>query len=84
MRIRTVRFAVAAALTMASALLAGCERPQAATGSKSDQPPHVGTTATAYADKGWQAGDRNAWSQHLRTRAQYGQNEYSRPSGSSQ
>ncbi len=61
-------------------LLAGCsEKPQTATGIKSDQPPYTGTGGTGFTDAGWSSGDRNAWAQHLRARAQYGQNEYSRP-----
>lgn len=77
----TLRTTLALGAALAAALLAGCERPQAATGSRSDQPPYSGTTATAFAAPGWQAGDRAAWAQHLRARAQYGQNEYSRPPG---
>ncbi|TSE25240.1 hypothetical protein Tsedi_01486 [Tepidimonas sediminis] len=79
MRTRPIALTVGAVLAVA--VLAGCERPQTATGSKSDQPPYRGSTAPAFADAGWQAGDRNAWAQHLRARAQYGQNEYSRPPG---
>lgn len=81
---RTRPIALTLGAVLAAALLAGCERPQTATGSKSDQPPYRGSSATAFADSGWQAGDRNAWSQHLRARAQYGQNEYSRASGTAQ
>ncbi|MDM7457035.1 MAG: hypothetical protein P3W97_007255 [Tepidimonas sp.] len=77
MRTRPIALCVGAVL--AAALLAGCDRPQTATGIKSDQPPYRGSTANAFVAPGWQAGDRNAWAQHLRARAQYGQNEYSRP-----
>lgn len=70
-------------MTAAAAwLLAACgERPQTASGSKADAAPYSGTTAPAYAAAQWPAGDRNAWAQQLRARTQYGQNEYSRPSG---
>lgn len=81
---RTRSFPCTVGALLAVAVLTGCERPQTATGSKSDQPPYRGTTATAFADAGWQAGDRTAWAQHLRARAQYGQNEYSRPGGAPQ
>lgn len=65
--------------------LAGCgEKPQTATGIKSDLPPYTGTGGTAFADRGWASGDKNAWAQHLRARAQYGQNEYSRPASATQ
>ena len=77
------RFGVGALAVVAA--LAGCgEKPQTATGIKSDQPAYTGTVGTAFAASGWQAGERNSWAQHLRVRAQYGQNEYSRPSAATQ
>lgn len=76
--------ALVAALA-ATALLAGCgERPQTATGIKSDQPPYTGSVGSAFRDAGWSGGDKTAWAQHLRARAQYGQNEYSRPVSTTQ
>ncbi|MDM7462856.1 hypothetical protein LCC91_08940 [Tepidimonas taiwanensis] len=79
-RLTTTVGAVALALS-----LAACgEKPQTATGIKSDQPPYTGTGGTAFADRGWSAGDKTAWAQHLRVRAQYGQNEYSRPASATQ
>ena len=63
--------------------LAGCgEKPQTASGIKSDQPPYTG--GSPFAERGWTAGDKTAWAQHLRARAQYGQNEYSRPASAAQ
>lgn len=78
------RTAALGAVALATAL-AGCgEKPQSATGVKSDQPAYTGTGGTAFTDRGWQSGDKNAWAQHLRARAQYGQNEYSRPASATQ
>jgi hypothetical protein len=31
-----------------------------------------------YTDPGWQAGDKAGWSNHLKARAQYGQNDHAR------
>ncbi len=47
-------------------------------GVKQDGAPHAGVGASQYAAPGWKAGDRNGWEQQLRTRAAYGQNEYTR------
>ena len=69
------------ALLGAALALAACgEQPQQLGGVKSDQPAHQGVGSSPYAQPGWQAGDANAWAQQLRSRAQYGQNEYSRAS----
>jgi hypothetical protein len=58
--------------------LAGCgEKPQAVVAAKSGSPSHAGT-GTGYQAPGWKAGDASSWNEQLRTRAQYGQNEYSR------
>jgi hypothetical protein len=79
------RIGAVLAAVLATTVLAGCgERPQTASGIKSDQPPHAGSVHTGFVDRGWTAGDRQAWAQHLRARAQYGQNEYSRPASASQ
>ena len=65
--------------------LAGCgEKPQTASGIKSDQPPYTGAGGSPFVDRGWTAGDKTSWAQHLRARAQYGQNEYSRPASAAQ
>jgi hypothetical protein len=61
--------------------LAACGEPaQSLTGSgvKQDAAPHTGVGASQYAEPGWKAGDRNSWEQQLKTRAVYGQNEYTR------
>jgi hypothetical protein len=61
-------------------LLAACtEKPQTAATRKADQAPY----ATAHGDftaGSWKQGDATAWEQQLRSRAQNGQNEYSRAS----
>ncbi|MDR6537421.1 hypothetical protein [Variovorax soli] len=77
--------AIAALLLPAAALLAACgEKPQTnAEGVKVDAVPWSGTgdkpnTGTAFTAPGWQAGNRTAWEQQLKTRAQNGQNDYTR------
>ena len=63
--------------TAALLALAACsEKPQTAATHKADVEPWQGSQ-TAFAAKGWQAGDKPAWEQQLRNRSQ-GQNEYSR------
>jgi len=60
--------------------LAGCgEKPQTASGRKSDQAAWQGTANTSRADTGWTAGDRESWALHMQKRAQ-DQNEYTRTS----
>jgi len=72
-------------LAAASALLAACgEKPQTnAEGVKLDAAPWSGTgaqpgTGTAFTAQGWKVGDKDAWQQQLKTRAQNGQNDYTR------
>ncbi|WP_143684851.1 hypothetical protein [Variovorax sp. KK3] len=79
---RPVHLAAAAA---ALALLAACgEKPQTnAEGVKLDAAPWTGTgtkadTGTAFTASGWKVGDKAAWEQQLKTRAQNGQNDYTR------
>lgn len=52
------------------------EKPQTL-GTKNDATAFSGVT-NAFAAPGWQAGDKNSWEQHLRTRAQYGMNDNTR------
>ena len=70
-----------AALLIAAACLglAACsDKPQTAQGMQvNDAPPHAGASQ-AFTDAGWKAGDKTAWEQQLKTRAQAGQNEYNR------
>ncbi|HZY17557.1 MAG TPA: hypothetical protein VFE82_03700 [Ramlibacter sp.] len=67
-------------LLAAAAALAACgEKPQTASGVKSDAALYSGTgTAMPFSAAGWKAGDRTSWEQQLRTRAQMGQNDYTK------
>ncbi|WP_422823900.1 hypothetical protein [Variovorax robiniae] len=68
----------------ATAVAACSEKPQTnAEGVKHDAVPWSGTgtaanTGTAFSAPGWKVGDKTAWEQELKSRAQYGQNEYTR------
>ena len=67
-----------ALLTAAVMVLAACgDKPQSAGGVKSDTAAVQGTS-NAFNAPGWKAGDKTAWEQQLKTRAQAGQNEYNR------
>ena len=67
-------------MVVASALaLAACgEKAQDRAGIRSDKPAQAGTGVAAFTDAGWTAGDKASWSNHLRTRAQYGMNDHRR------
>lgn len=79
---------LAAALFAASWLLSACgEKPQTnAEGVKHDAAPWTGTANgtqkeggdTAFTAPGWKVGDKASWQEQLKTRAQNGQNEYTR------
>lgn len=62
---------------LASLLTACGERPQALGAGKLDTAPYSGT-GKAFADGGWQQGDKASWESHMKARSQYGQNDYSR------
>lgn len=67
-------------LAAASALLAlaACgEKPQTGAAIRGDAPAYAGT-GSAFMQSGWKAGDQAAWQAQLKTRQQYGQNEYTR------
>jgi hypothetical protein len=73
------------ALVSAAVFLAACgEKPQTNVhGVRVDAPPWTGTgvqpnTGTAFTASGWTPGDRASWEERLKTRMQYGQNEYNR------
>jgi len=79
--------AVIAALGAASLLAACGEKPQTnAEGVKLDAAPWTGTSngtqkeggGTAFTAPGWKVGDKASWQEELKTRAQNGQNEYTR------
>ena len=62
----------------AALLLVACgEKPQTLGPRKGDQPAYVGP-ATAFTAPGWIPGNEASWSAELRTRAERGQNEYTR------
>lgn len=66
------------ALAVGAFALAGCsEKPQTATGVKSDTAPYTGTSKP-YVTSGWKPGDRNSWEQQLKVRAVQGQNDYAK------
>ncbi len=70
----------AAALTLG---LAACgDQPQEMNGAgvKQDAAPYSGVGKSQYVQSGWSTGDKASWEQQLKTRAQYGQNDYTRMS----
>jgi hypothetical protein len=67
---------VAVAVSIAAGL-AGCEKPQTATGRKSDAKPWQGAPDDPFVVSGWKPGDQASWDEQLRVRAQ-SQNEYNR------
>ena len=69
--------AVSAVLVLAG--LAGCgEKPQAIGDAGNKDEPAFKGSGTPYVAAGWQPGDKASWEQHLRSRMQLGQNDYSR------
>jgi len=66
-------------LVAAAATLSACgEKPQEMGGTRSDAAPYVGVGKSQYQQPGWKVGDKASWEQQLKSRAQYGMNEYSR------
>jgi hypothetical protein len=69
------------ALSIVLALAACGEKAQTAgqaSTKKSDAKAWEGATNGAYTDSGWKAGDKDSWEAQMKTRAQQGQNEYTR------
>ena len=66
-----------AVLTLAG-LSACTEKPQTGGGVTHDAAPYAGTGVTAFTAPGWKPGDKTSWEQELKTRGQYGQNDYTR------
>jgi hypothetical protein len=62
------------------ALISCGEKPQEmnAAGVKQDNAPYQGVGSSQYANTGWKPGDKTSWEQQLKSRAQYGQNDYTR------
>ncbi len=71
------RYTLTLSMLAVLALTACGEKPQTANGARRDVPVFQGVT-NPYAAPGWKAGDKTAWEQQLKTRAQQGQNEYNR------
>ncbi|MDP2017573.1 hypothetical protein [Hydrogenophaga sp.] len=71
-----------AAAAMALGLAACGDKPQEMNGAgvKQDGAPYTGVGKSQYAQGGWSVGDKTSWEQQLKTRAQYGQNDYTRMS----
>ncbi len=66
-----------------SLLLVACsEKPQDMTSGKKPDAPGWEGAGNAYVVPGWKAGDKKAWEDQLKSRAQ-GQNEYVRTGGKS-
>jgi hypothetical protein len=65
-------------VTAACALAACTEKPQTITsGNRPDVQAFQGPT-TSFSAGGWKAGDKTSWEQHLKTRVQNGQNDYTK------
>jgi hypothetical protein len=65
-------------IAAACALVACTEKPQTITsGNRSDVQAFQGP-ATAFSATGWKPGDKTSWEQQLKTRAQNGQNDYTK------
>ena len=66
-------------LVVAAAALSACgEQPQEMGGTRSDAAPYAGVGKSQYQQPGWKVGDKASWEQQLKSRAQYGMNDYSR------
>ena len=66
-------------LVAAVVALSACgEKPQEMGGTRSDAAPYAGVGKSQYQQPGWKVGDKASWEQQLKSRAQYGMNEYSR------
>ncbi|HMS25792.1 MAG TPA: hypothetical protein PKC80_00235 [Burkholderiaceae bacterium] len=64
------------------ALTACSDRQQTAATPRKDAAPYTGTGVASFTQSGWKAGetpaDKAAWEQHLKSRMQYSQNDYTR------
>jgi hypothetical protein len=64
-------------LAVVSALVGCGESPQTSAASKNDTTPYTGV-GKAFSDGSWEQRDKASWESHLKARAQYGQNDYTR------
>ena len=70
---------LASVLLLVTGLTACGDKAQELAGQpKLDAAPYTGTGVKVFTESDWKAGDKNSWAQHLKTRAQYGQNDHSR------
>lgn len=68
-------------LLASAAVLSACgEKPQETTGVRQDTAPYTGVGKSQYQQPGWTVGDKTSWEQQLKSRAQYGMNDYTRVS----
>lgn len=71
-----------AAASVVCVALVGCgEKPQTSgerSAAKKDAAPHSGSESSRFASEGFKPGDKNAWAQHLKARAQNTQSDYTR------
>ena len=65
-------------ITAVAALAACTEQPQTINGGNRPDTAAFQGTGMAFTAPGWKQGDRNSWEQHLKTRAQNGQNDYAK------
>ena len=75
------RFTLISLALVAAAGLSACgDQPQDMTGQgvKQDGAPYTGVGQSQYVQTGWTTGDKTSWEQQLKSRAQYGQNDYQR------
>ncbi len=64
-------------LVLSVTALTACGEKAQTLGTKNDATAYSGAT-NSFVEAGWTAGDKNSWEQHLRARAQYGQNDNTR------
>ncbi len=64
-------------ILLSVAALTACGEKAQTLGTKHDATAFSGA-ANPFVQSGWTAGDKTSWEQHLRARAQYGQNDNSR------
>ncbi len=64
-------------ILLSVAALTACGEKAQTLGTKNDATAYSGAT-NSFVEAGWTAGDKTSWEQHLRARAQYGQNDNTR------
>ena len=78
----SARHTLLAVVSVACVALLGCgEKPQASgerSAAKKDAAPYTGGESGRFASDGFKAGDKNAWAQHLKARANNTQSDYNR------